>query len=400
MLCPLSLSANNIVHSDGLQSQQRSAEKRTLQIANTIDDAVHIMLCCDENDRFPMYTLINSVCSTSSNHEIQHIQCLTSWTLDIALQIIQNEDSIERLHFHILVLQNVPLFVEEFTFFFSKYLDSISFEFRSIVDDHPQCIEYSNIAATTLPAKQARNWLNNIMNFARFCAPNVFDHVHVGIYLDVDMVVQDSISTLYDAYYHREGRPYSAWSVLNRSPYRGTFRNEEKAQFINDYLNRNLSAVYPSVAATPLDLKETGRLFNAGILMFDFEIWRRHNFTGQSIELFRFNNIYSDHFGKKPWSGVTQPILNMLFVVNQIEVGDFGADWNLVVKDMVSVGKCTEELSRAKKQRLENAKILHWAGGCKPWITAGANTKYLWLRYVPHKAHLSEWEDHFNLTMV
>lgn len=369
-----------------MNSQQRSPEKRSLQIANPLDDAVHILLCSDETDRFPMYTLIHS--------------------------IIQNEQSIERLHFHILVLQNVPLFLGEFEFLFEKYLNFIFVEFRSIVDDHPQCIEYNNIASTTLPAKQQRNWLNNIMNFARFCVPDVFDHVEVAIYLDVDMVVQHSISTLYDSYYFKGNingnydgnlqgdRPHSAWSVLNRSPYRKTFGNVEKAQFVNDFLNRNLSVLYPSVSTKPLDLEHVGRLFNAGILMFDFGIWRRHNFTAQSIELFRFNNIYSEHFGRKPWNGVTQPILNMLFVINQIEVGDLGSDWNLVVKDMVSVGKCTKKLDRNKQNILENAKILHWAGGCKPWNTAGANTAYLWLRYVPFKVHISEWEEHFNLTLV
>ena len=199
----------------------RESEKRSLQIATNISDKsdeVHIILCSDEKDRLPMYVLINS--------------------------IIHNERYVDRLYFHILVLENIPLFVSEFRRYFSEYFDQISFEFKSIKDDIPSCIEYNNIASKTLPEKQARNWLNNIMNFARFCAPNAFPDVNVGIYIDVDMIVQNSISALYDKY-HRNDNNYMAWSVLNRSPYKIHF-GRGRSDF-NNYLNYNLSRKYDSI---------------------------------------------------------------------------------------------------------------------------------------------------------
>ena len=355
--------------------QQRISEKRSLQIANTEnEETVDILLCCDEKDRFPMYTLINS--------------------------IIQNEPELERLHFHILVLKDVPLFLDEIALYFGEYLNEIRFEFKSIVDDHRECIEFSDIASTTLPAKQTRNWLNNIMNFARFCIPNVFENVHIGIYLDVDMVVQRSISSLYDDHFSANKNGLVAWSVMNRSPYKHTFRNEEKSRFLNNYFNRNMSSRYPSVASEPLNFSEIKHLFNAGIFVFDFEVWRRRKFTEQSIELFKFNRIYSNEFNKKPWNGVTQPILNVLLIINEIEVEDLGNEWNFVIKDVVGTRRCTKKLDTKTKRILESKHVLHWAGGCKPWTVSGLNTAYLWLRYIPRRASISRWERHFNLTLV
>ena len=313
--------------------------------------------------------------------------------------IIQNERYVDRLYFHILVLENIPLFVDEFRRYFSEYFDQISFEFKSIKDDIPSCIEYNNIASKTLPAKQARNWLNNIMNFARFCAPNAFPDVNVGIYIDADMIVQNSISLLFDKYYN-DDNGYIAWSVLNRNPYKNTFRKEERSQFLNNYLNYNLSKTYNSIPSKPINFTKVSHLFNAGILMFDFDVWRRNNFTEQSIELFKFNNIFKAQFDKKPWTGVTQPIFNMLFIINKIKVGNLGKKWNLVIKDLIG-SNCKKKLSKNTKRILAKQYILHFAGGCKPWmIGRKLNTNYLWINYLPKNAYLPEWEKEFNVTLI
>lgn len=371
------------VSSSSDQIQITRSEKRSLQIAQEQrimenEDIVNIILCSDTKDRLPMYTLINS--------------------------IIQNERYIERLSFHILVLENIPLFFDEFTRFFSKYFDKISFEFKSIIEDIPECIEYSDIASTTLPDKQKRNWLNNVMNFARFCAPNAFKNVDVAIYLDVDMIVQNGISKLYDNYYNiykKEG--IFAWSVMNRSPYKKTFRSQTKSEFINNYLNYNLSNIYHSVASKPINFSKINHIFNAGILMFNFDFWRKNNLTQQSLELFKFNNIFKSKFHKRSWTGVTQPIFNMIFIINNIKIGDFGQKWNYVLKDnpLLRSKKCTKKLSKITKRTLSKQNILHFAGGCKPWtIGSKLNTMYLWLRYIPENALISDWEHQFNITLI
>eukprot|EP01083_Nonionella_stella_P055695 146824_1 len=321
------------------------------------DNKVHILLCSDANDKLPLYTVINS--------------------------IIQNEQQVDRLYFHILVYSDIPVFMQEFTDIFGPFLHQIQFEFKSIVDDIPECIEYSDVASTTLPAKQQRNWLNNIMNFARFCMPKVFRNVKIGVYLDVDMIVQSSISSLYDDYYYEH--EFTAWSVMNRSPYKRTFKNKDRAAFVNNYLNHNLSIRYPSVAATPINLSAIEHMFNGGILMFDLNVWRRNHFTEQSIELFKFNKLYTKEFNKKPWTGVTQPILNMLFVINQIPVGNLGKIWNFVIKDLIPVRQCEKPISKRYKMILNRANIVHWAGGCKPWTSSNVSTDYIWKKYIPDK---------------
>lgn len=346
--------------------EYQESEKRSLQIATDIsnDNYIDIILCSDQKDRFPMYVLINS--------------------------IIQNEKFKDTLFFHILVDDNIPLFVNEFSRYFGQYFDKISFEFKSIKQHIPSCIEYHNIASQTLPDKQKRNWLNNIMNFARFCAPNAFKSVNLAIYIDVDTIVQNSISLLYKQYYDNyddDNNDKIAWSVLNRRAYKSTFRKKEKSDFLNNYLNNNLSILYPSIPSKPINFTKIKYLFNAGILMFNFEIWRKNNFTEQSIELFKFNNIFKEKFKNKPWTGVTQPIFNMIFIVNNIKIRNLAKEWNLVIKDLIG-SNCKKKLSKSIKKILSKQNMIHFAGSCKPWIYGNKlNTNYLWIKYIPNNAN-------------
>eukprot|EP01084_Bolivina_argentea_P121961 216144_1 len=162
-----------------MMSPNASVNDELSQLTIIQDNTIHILLSSDEQDRLPMFTLINS--------------------------IIINEMYIERLYFHILVLQNKSLFLDEFKNYFNSYLHQIKFEFKSIMEEHSECIEYSNIASAHIYKKV----LNHPMNFARFCLPNVFKNVSIGIYLDVDMIVQNSISKLYDKYYNKYN--YKVW---------------------------------------------------------------------------------------------------------------------------------------------------------------------------------------------
>merc|ERR1712062_192209 len=110
-----------------------------------------------------------------------------------------------------------------------------------------------------------------------------------------------------------------------------TFSDKDKMQFVNDYLINNLSATYKSISKKRTNFKKVEKMFNAGILFFDLDVWRRNDFTAQSLELFKFDRIFEKQWSERPWTGITQPIYNMLYVINDMKVGDFGNDWNMVV---------------------------------------------------------------------
>eukprot|EP01083_Nonionella_stella_P101297 286971_1 len=324
---------------------------------DTQDTNIHILLCSDEHDRVPMYALIRSIL------------------------INENPMAIDRLYFHILVSPNISLFHHDFITYFAPFLQQITFEMKSITEQK-KCIEYHRIASKHFIYKHTR--LNNSMNFARFCLPHVFPDVSIGLYLDVDMIVQSAISILYDAY-HKE---HIAWSVLNLPGMFTDFVPRQLA-FIDDYINYNLSAMYPLFAASKaFHVSDMGDTFNAGVLMFNWDIWRKYNWTAQSLELFKFDTFYLGVWNSRAWDGCTQPVMNMLFAINGIRVGDLGEKWNyLVRKHMDCHIKKNSKLWNTKyKYELENAHIIHWNGGCKPWKQSKIKiaTADLWLKYVPY----------------
>ena len=68
--------------------------------------------------------------------------------------------------------------------------------------------------------------------------------------------------------------------------------------------------------------------------------------------------------------------------------------WNIITKNIQLW--CDDRTGLTKKQikRLDSAKVIHWAGNCKPWYRpkASPSLKY-WVRYIPKKANIKEWED-------
>ena len=339
---------------------------------------VHILLCSDEYDRFPMYTLINS--------------------------IILNEEHIQRLHFHILVLENKQIFTRELELYFGEYSDDITFDIASINEEHPECIEFAEQASSYIDSEKFEyHRLDDPMNFARFCLPDIFADVGVGVYLDVDMIVKNSISKLYDEYYLKHNNV--AWSVLNKDPQRivhRTFSDKKKMDYMNDYLVTNLSAKYKSISSKPIKFEKVGKMFNAGILFFDLDVWRKNGFTAQSLELFKFDRIFEREWSERPWTGITQPIYNMLYVVNNMKVGDFGNEWNVVVKDVWGKG-CSKKWSdeHLNDTKFIDANILHFAGDCKPWISPQyAPFASTWIQYIPNAANVTEWENVYNVSFA
>ena len=163
------------------------------QLQNDASSDYHILFSVDEQDKFELYTLINS--------------------------IIINEHPSNRslLSFHILIYMNKQTFTNDINLYFSEYINTITFEIISIQEDEPittKCIEYVQKAHQYCKEEKVSR-LNNRMNLARFCLPSIFQHVAYGVYLDVDMIVQTPISSLFNLIKDREE---SVFSVLNRSP--------------------------------------------------------------------------------------------------------------------------------------------------------------------------------------
>eukprot|EP01084_Bolivina_argentea_P164966 286709_1 len=347
--CVIELSSNNVSN----YLHQYYSLYNLYLTANDYDKndcEVHLLLISDSEDMLALYTLVNS--------------------------IIINEKQIERLNFHILIQGNKSTFSNEFTKYFQQYLNKIKYEFKSI-EDSIECVEYHKIIQEYYPTKlrKGEGRLKNIMNVARFCIPNIFTNVQIGIYLDVDMIVQSSISILYDEYYYKHN--LIAWSVKNRKI--RAFQRANVSAFLKEYF-KNMSDIYPSVS-NAVEVHLIHRTFNAGMLMYHLGIWRKYNFTQQSIELWKINKIspFTLHLG-----GVTQPMINLLFIANGIEVGHL-IGWNLNIKDVIGPGKpCSKELKFDDIQMLNNANSIHWSGPCKPWIkNQNHSTSNWWIKYVP-----------------
>merc|ERR1712048_580192 len=156
---------------------------------------------------------------------------------------------------------------------------------------------------------------------------------------------------------------------------------------------------YKSIPARPM--KKVDKMFNAGILLFDLDVWRRNDFTAQSLELFKFDRQFEKEFGEMPWTGITQPIYNMLYVINGLDVGDFGNEWNVVVKDVWGRKKCSRAWhGHLHDANFSNANIIHWAGDCKPWISPlNAPFASSWIGYIPQAVNITEWEDDYNISL-
>lgn len=342
-----------------IPTRRRFYEQQNISTSNANNQSqnINILLCTDESDKLSMYTLINS--------------------------ILINIDNLHknRLYFHIVILDKKEKVKNEI----DSYFD-MRYELKSIIDDNlTECIEFNDIASEIFH-KDRNNRLNNPMNMARFCMPYLFPSVDIGIYLDVDMIALKSIHPLIDEFYTQN--TYKIWSIMNtditETQTGHQFLLEKRMKFVNDYIQNRLSKKYPSIITKSINFAGIKVMFNAGFLMFDLNEWRMNNYTQQSLDLFLLSKKYQRKFRVKPWSMVTQPIINMLFIVNGLEIGELDEEWNYLIKRHID---CKHPWN-ATKILDENVGILHWAGkNCKPWHGQGGNGVFndLWKKYRPHK---------------
>jgi lipopolysaccharide biosynthesis glycosyltransferase/tetratricopeptide (TPR) repeat protein len=184
-----------------------------------------------------------------------------------------------------------------------------------------------------------------ISTMDRLYLPEILPDVDKVVYLDIDLIVQGDIAELYDVDIASSG-------IAGRSS-------------INPFWKTQLNVVESNIArltaATATELRRAAsvstdllaRCFNAGVLVVSLERMRRHNLTEQSTRLavdFQMND---------------QEILNYYSAGH---FSDLGRDWNAF----------------PYQERIdpEKVKIIHWAGGAKPWSkTRNARFGDRWRRF-------------------
>lgn len=264
----------------------------------------HITLSLDENNISGLIATINS--------------------------ILLNTKESNNLIFNILVYENVQLFEEIIKKYFGKYQSIFNIREFKVYTNY---VDFLNENINVLDKKF--NYIANIMNFARFYLPEIFNEINIGVYLDSDIIVQHDITEI--------------------------FQDPNLLANLNDFkiaspLNRDLSDMEFDES-----LNMMGKGFNTGVYILNFDYWRSNNLTKKCEE------IMIQHKQKKLFKLGTQPIINILFYNNCTNINK---RWNIT-----GLGSKIMD-----SKYLENGYILHWTGSKKPWLIDGLN-KSFWNTY-------------------
>lgn len=117
---------------------------------------------------------------------------------------------------------------------------------------------------------------------------------------------------------------------------------------------------YPELR-TDLGITKEGKYFNAGVLLIDVESWKKHRVTERAMQ------FLADYPEKIKF--VDQDALNATQKDNWYPLPKrFNFTWFDVLQEV------------PKKKLLQNAAIIHYTGGSKPWNALGGNK----LRHIYH----------------
>lgn len=177
-------------------------------------------------------------------------------------------------------------------------------------------------------------YIKNIMNFARFYLPIIFNEVDIALYLDTDVIVNVDIFNITK---HVFNLNFVMATSLNRKLEHMNFNNKLK-----------------------IDNNKMG--FNTGVYLYNCKYWRNNKFTEKCEQ------IMMEHKEKSLFSLGTQPIMNLLYY--DLNIINLDCRWNVT-------GLGTFKIAKVKAQ---NAFILHWTGKLKPWLENGLN-KHIWEKY-------------------
>ena len=179
----------------------------------------------------------------------------------------------------------------------------------------------------------------------RLILPELLTDVDRVLYHDIDALPVDDIAGLYEI--DLQGHPIAA---------RDSESNSMRSGYTNIFNPAALKQLAPGMGSE-LIRRETARHpfdfvgFNAGIMVLDLARMRADDFCRRFLP-------YANNFGMHD-----QHILNVYVGADRLRLAP---EWN----------------ARPSQEDVKNPKIIHWAGGQKPWVEGYVSYKSAWTRHV------------------
>lgn len=174
--------------------------------------------------------------------------------------------------------------------------------------------------------------LKNPSNYVRYMLADILPNVSKCLYLDSDTIVTKDVV------------PFMNERTTNKV----------LSAFPRDVQTVSLSA-FKILKDLGIDVAQSNPSFNAGIVVFNLEAWRKENITGKARLVSKYNEEY------KLWSSYgSQPALLVLLGGDRFEQlsGDLFVN---------SIGYRQMNTRNLNPQQVEQAMFLHWNGNRKPW---------------------------------
>lgn len=186
-----------------------------------------------------------------------------------------------------------------------------------------------------------------INSYYRLLAPYFILEYKKAIYLDVDMIVREDISKLFD--------------VDIKGAYLGATKDVAGQGYYKLGVRKDLVHDFTNI----IGLDDVSNYFQAAVLIVNLEKFRK-NFSMDRIK---------EICAEKPWMFIDQDVYN--YIVGK-EVFFLDLKWNVTAKTVVGEGleNAPEELSELYTEARKNPYIIHYPGEKKPWLFLKSDFAY------------------------
>ena len=189
--------------------------------------------------------------------------------------------------------------------------------------------------------------------YFRFFIPDILKQYDKAIYIDCDLIVNHDLKDLFDI----DMNSYCIGAIIDFWLQFSIYNDDNKKQYLTKILG----------------MKRPEKYFNSGVMLLDLKKLRSTNFTQKCIE--RLEKIKNPRY-------VDQCIINSIFD------GDFFffvLKWNVqcnVIYDIENFeNKIPLQLAKQFLASKDNAYIIHYCSGNKPWNKVGKEHYELWWQY-------------------
>eukprot|EP00050_Salpingoeca_kvevrii_P003827 m.235170 g.235170 ORF g.235170 m.235170 type:complete len:982 (-) comp10888_c0_seq12:1992-4937(-) len=284
------------------------------------EDAIHVVICVDQNQLPGLVPLLRSIFTNARLPQ------------SIRIHLITPTNSVDSVA---LELQREQFGSTIFPAVLTKW---------PVIDIHAVDVEELEKFIHVHGSQDEIRRLSSSANFARFLIPNVLNSLSQILYLDVDCIVQGDVVELAATVLGSE----ELFAAVPRNITFGHFFSQQTRSVIQQLRGLDIDASKPT--------------FNAGVAIWNLELWRRINGTAIAIDWMQVNQKHS------LWALGTQPI-QLLMGYKRWRPLD--ARWNVD-----GLGYRVD----LPTSLLDGAFVLHWTGSRKPWMAAGLH-KAIWERY-------------------